>query len=76
MPIIQIAPREGKTRANETAPVARGCVGKASEAGNLKSNRTTTCGRIKTFLVRITLLGLIPLRLGDWLVQRGGFRHD
>lgn len=48
----------------------------SSEAGNLKSNRTTTRGRIKTFIVRSALWGLIPLRLGDWLVQRGGFRHD
>lgn len=48
----------------------------SSEAGNLKSNRITTRGRIKKFIVRSALLGMIPFRLGDWLIQRGGLRHD
>lgn len=62
---------------NDNAPPGRTERGaESSEAGNLKSNRTTTRNYIKTFIVRSALLGLIPFPMGDWLIQRGGLSHD
>lgn len=31
--------------------------------------------RIKAAIVRLALWGLLPVRLAEWLIQRGGLRH-
>lgn len=31
--------------------------------------------RIKAGIVRLALWGLLPVKLAEWLIQRGGLRH-
>jgi hypothetical protein len=31
---------------------------------------------LKAIIVNLALWGLIPARLADWLIQRGGLRHE
>jgi hypothetical protein len=33
-------------------------------------------GLLKSRIVAAALLGLIPIKLVNWLIQRGGLRHD
>ena len=33
-------------------------------------------GWLKSRIITAALLGIIPIRLADWLIQRGGLRHD
>jgi hypothetical protein len=32
--------------------------------------------RIKNSIIKLALWGLIPIKLADWLIQRGGLSHD
>ena len=31
---------------------------------------------LKSRIITVALLGIIPIRLADWLIQRGGVSHD
>lgn len=31
--------------------------------------------RIKAAIMRLALWGLLPVKLAEWLIQRGGLRH-
>ena len=32
--------------------------------------------RIKNSIIKLALWGLMPIKLADWLIQRGGLSHD
>jgi hypothetical protein len=32
--------------------------------------------RIKKSIIKLALCGLLPIKLADWLIQRGGLSHD
>ena len=33
-------------------------------------------GWLKSRIITAALLGIIPIRLADWLIQRGGLSHE
>jgi len=41
----------------------------------LSTIRTFRC-LIKKSIIKLVLLGLIPIKLAEWLIQRGGLSHD
>ena len=41
-----------------------------------RSNFAVTISRIKCLIVTGACWGWIPFKLADWLIQRGGLRHE
>lgn len=45
-------------------------------ASNISCSRNHSIRpRIKAAIVRLALWGLLPVKLAEWLIQRGGLRH-
>ena len=49
--------------------------GNTSEAKHSKFRAAVGAG-IKSAIVRLALMGVIPACLADWLIQRGGLKHE
>lgn len=45
----------------------------ASKNSSRRNHSILSC--IKAAIVRLALWGLLPVRLAEWLIQRGGLRH-
>lgn len=59
---------------NANALREQGECGKSDATNKTKS--TPIRARVKALIVRLAIAGLIPIGLADWLIQRGGMRHE
>lgn len=52
---------------------AAGLVTQAAHQIQRQHNKSTRA-RIKAFIISLACWGLMPVRLADWVIQRGGLR--
>ncbi len=55
---------------------ASGQAGAGQIKSRLRSDSTPAASKIKRLIVWLACWGLLPIKAADWLIRRGGLRHE